>query len=43
MVELEALSKSCLPLMQNVLKMLAKKVLIPLGITASTSATDVAI
>ena len=37
------LLKTGLPLMKNVLKPLAKSVLIPLGLTASVSATDAAI
>ena len=32
-----------LPIMKNVLALLAKSVLIPLGLTAATSATDAAI
>ena len=40
---LELLLKTGLPLIQNVLKPLAKSVLIPLGLTAATSATDAAI
>ena len=36
------LLKSGLPLMKNVLKPLAKSVLIPLGLTAAASATDAA-
>ena len=39
----EPLLKSALPLMQNVFKALAKCVLLPLGLTAAASATDVAI
>ena len=34
------LLKTGLPLMKNVLKPLAKSVLIPLGLTAAASATD---
>ena len=34
------LLKTGLPLMKNVLKPLAKSVLIPLGLTATASATD---
>ena len=34
------LLKTALPLMKNVLKILAKSVLRPLGLTAATSATD---
>ena len=37
------LLKTGLTLMKNVLKPLAKSVLIPLGLTAATSATDAAI
>ena len=37
---LESLLKTGLPLIQNVLKPLAKSVLIPLGLTAAASATD---
>ena len=37
------LLKTGLPLIRNVLKSLAKSVLIPLGLTATTSAADVAI
>ena len=37
------LPKTGLPLIGNVLKTLAKSVLIPLGLTASASATDAAI
>ena len=37
------LLKTGLPLIENVLKSLAKSVLIPLGLTAATSATDAAI
>ena len=37
------LLKNGLPLMKNVLKSLAKSVLIPLGLTAAISATDSAI
>ena len=37
------LLKTCLPLMKNVLKPLAKSDLIPLGLTAAASATDAAI
>ena len=40
---LEPLLKSCLLLMKNVLKPLAKTVLIPLGLTSAASATDAAI
>ena len=40
---LESLLKTGLPLIQNVLKPLAKSVLIPLGLTAAASATDAAI
>ena len=40
---LRPLLKTGLPLMKNVLKPLAKRVLIPLGLTAATSATDAAI
>ena len=40
---LESLLKTGLPLIQNLLKPLAKSVLIPLGLTAATSATDAAI
>ena len=40
---LEPLLKIGLPLIKNVLKPLAKSVLIPLGLTAATSATDSAI
>ena len=40
---LRALIKTALPLIGNVLKPLAKRVLIPLGLTAATSATDAAI
>ena len=36
------LLKSGLPLIRNVLKPLSKKVLIPLGLTATESATDAA-
>ena len=35
--------KTCLPLIKNVLKPLAKSVLIPLGLTAAASATDTAL
>ena len=38
-----SLLKTGLPLMKNVLKPLAKSVLIPLGLTAAASATDTAI
>ena len=37
------LLKTGLPLMKNVLKPLAKRVLIPLGLVAAASATDAAI
>ena len=37
------LLKTNFPLMKNVLKTLAKSVLIPLGLTATASATDAAI
>ena len=37
------LLKTEFPLMKNVLKLLAKSVLIPLGLTAAASATDAAI
>ena len=37
------LLKTGLPLMKNVLKQLAKSVLMPLGLTAAASATDAAI
>ena len=37
------LLKSGLPLIKNVLKPLAKSVLIPLGLTTAASATDVGI
>ena len=37
------LLKTDFPLMKNVLKTLAKSVLIPLGLTAAASATDAAI
>ena len=37
------LLKTDFPLIKNVLKTLAKSVLIPLGLTAATSATDAAI
>ena len=37
------LVKTVLPLMKNILKPLAKSVLIPLGLTAAASATDAAI
>ena len=37
------LLKTGLPLMKNVLKPLAKSILIPLGLTAAASATDAAI
>ena len=37
------LLKNCLSLMKNVLKALAKSVLIPLGLAAASSATDAAI
>ena len=37
------LLKTDFPLMKNVLKTLAKSVLIPLGLTATASATDAAI
>ena len=40
---LESLLKTGLLLIQNVLKPLTKSVLIPLGLTAATSATDAAI
>ena len=40
---LRPLQKTGLPLMKNVLKPLAKSVLIPLGLTAAASATDAAI
>ena len=40
---LGSLLKTGLPLMKNVLKPLAKNVLITLGLTAAASATDVAI
>ena len=40
---LRPLLKTRLPLMENVLKPLAKSVLIPLGLTAAASATDAAI
>ena len=40
---LEPLLKTGLPLTGNVLKQLAKSVLIPLGLTAAASATDAAI
>ena len=40
---LQPLLKTRLPLMENVLKPLAKSVLIPLGLTAAASATDAAI
>ena len=42
-VVLGALLKTGLPLIGNVLKPLAKSILIPLGLTAPTSATDGAI
>ena len=35
--------KTGLPLIKNVIKPLAKRVLIPLGLTAAASATDVGI
>ena len=37
------LLKTGLPLIRNVLEPLAKSVLVPLGLTASTSATDAAV
>ena len=37
------LLKTGLPLIWNLLKLLAKSILIPLGLTAATSATDAAI
>ena len=37
------LLKTGLPLIQNVIKPLAKKVLIPLGLTAATSSADTGI
>ena len=40
---LVSLLKTGLPIMKNVLKPLVKKVLIPLGLTASASATDAVI
>ena len=40
---LGSLLKTGFPLIKNVLKPLAKSVLIPLGLTAAASATDVAI
>ena len=40
---LEPLLNFCLPLMKNVLKTLARSVLIPLWLTAAASATDTAI
>ena len=40
---LRPLLKTGLPLMKNVIKPLAKSVLIPLGLTAAASATDAAI
>ena len=40
---LEALLKTGLPLMKNVLKSFTKSVLIPSGLTAAVSATDAAI
>ena len=40
---LEPLLKTGLPLMKNVLKPLAKSVLLPLGLTAAASATNAAI
>ena len=40
---LESLLKIGLSLIGNLLKLLAKRVLIPLGLTAATSATDAAI
>ena len=40
---LRPLPKTGLPLMKNVIKSLAKSVLIPLGLTAAASATDAAI
>ena len=35
--------RASLPLMKNVLSLLAKNVLLPLGVTAATSATDAAV
>ena len=40
---LSRLLKTGLPLIKNVIKPLAKRVLIPLGLTASASAADVGI
>ena len=40
---LGALLKTGLPLMKNVIKSLAKSVLIPLGLTAAASAADAGI
>ena len=40
---LRPLLKTGLPLIQNVIKQLAKKALIPLGLTAATSAADAGI
>ena len=40
---LSRLLKTGLPLIKNVIKRLAKRVLIPLGLTASASAADVGI
>ena len=37
---LEPLLKTGLPLMKNVLKALAKKILIPLGLSAAAAATE---
>ena len=42
-IHLEPLLKTGLALMKNVLKALAKSILIKLGLTAATSATDTAI
>ena len=35
--------RASLPLMKNVLSLLTKNVLLPLGVTAATSATDAAV
>ena len=40
---LEPLLKTGLPLVKNILKSLAKIVLVPLGLTATASATDATI
>ena len=40
---LSPLLKTGLPLMKNLLKLLAKSVLIPLGLKAAAAATDIAI